>query len=301
MIGFVGLGQMGQPMALNVLKAGFELRVFDIREERARPLVVNGAYQALRLGDVGGPGGIVLTMVPDDNALLDVALGEDGIMTRLGKGGIHLSCSTVSPEVSEQLAALYEEQGSHYLTANVLGRPDVAAAAGLSIYLSGHPDAKQRVMPLLRALGRHIYDVGENVALANAIKLGANFLILAALVAMGEAAAFVEGHGLDRALFLRSMAESPLFGGAVYEGYGRMIGEQDYVDVNFPVPMGLKDTHLILEAAERIGLTMPVAELALQHLLAAQASGRSTESWAVLAEFASAPATLSVSFGRNAR
>jgi 3-hydroxyisobutyrate dehydrogenase-like beta-hydroxyacid dehydrogenase len=287
-IGFVGLGQMGQPMALNLLKAGFDIRVFDIREERLAPLVELGACRAFRLGEVAEPGGIVLTMVPENSALLDVALGEDGIMRRLGKGGIHLSCSTVSPEVSEQLATLYAEQGSHYLTATVSGRPDVAAAAGLSIYLSGHPDAKGRVLPLLRVLGKHIYDVGGNVALANAVKLGANFLILAALVAMGTAADFVTRQGGDRELFLRMMAESPLFGGAVYEGYGRMIGQQDYSEAHFPVLMGIKDASLVILAAERISLPMPIARLAYEALLAAQQAGRSLEDWSVLADYVTA-------------
>lgn len=289
-IGFVGLGQMGQPMALNLLKAGYDIRVFDLREERLAPLVALGAYQAFRLGEVAEPGGIVVTMVPDDSALLQVALGEDGILRQLGNGGIHLSCSTVSPEVSEQLASCYTERGSHYLTANVSGRPDVAAAAALSIYLSGHPAAKARVLPLLQALGKHIYDVGEDVALANAIKLGANFLILAALASMGAAADFVVRHGGDREQFLRMMAESPLFGGAVYEGYGQMIGRQDYGEARFPVPMGIKDASLILAAAERVDLPLPIARLAYEALLAAQQAGRSPEDWSVLAEYVTAQA-----------
>src|SRR6266699_7146615 len=103
-IGFVGLGQMGQPMALNLLKAGFAMRVFDLHEERLAPLVAQGAYQAFGLGDVTEPGGIVLTMVPDDRALLQVTLGEGGILRRIGERGIHLSLSTVSPEVAAQLA-----------------------------------------------------------------------------------------------------------------------------------------------------------------------------------------------------
>jgi 3-hydroxyisobutyrate dehydrogenase-like beta-hydroxyacid dehydrogenase len=107
-IRFVGLGQMGQPMALNLLKAGFAMRVFDLPEERLAPLVARGATQAMRLGDVAEPGGIVLTMVPDEKALLQVSLGEGGILRQLGQMEIHLSLSTVSPEVSAQLAKLYE-------------------------------------------------------------------------------------------------------------------------------------------------------------------------------------------------
>jgi len=291
-IGFVGLGNMGQPMALNLLKAGYDLTVYDIDERRITPFTALGASQAFHLRNIAEPAGIVVTMVPTDASLLEVALGDGGLLEGLCPGGIHLSLSTVSPAVSEQLAELYAERGGTFLAGTVLGRPDVAAEGALSIYLAGPAAAKVRVLPLLQALGQHVYDLGEGVTSANVVKLGANFLILAALVAMGEAAALVEGYGVDRALFLRSMAESPLFGGAVYAGYGRMIGERNYVDSNFPVGMGLKDAHLVLEAAERIGLPMPVAQLALQHLLAAQGSGRAGESWAVLAEFAAVPAAL---------
>jgi 3-hydroxyisobutyrate dehydrogenase-like beta-hydroxyacid dehydrogenase len=224
-------------------------------------------------------------MVPDDRALLAVALGDGGILKCMGQGGIHLSLSTVSPEVSAQLARVYKQQGSHYLSATVLGRPEVAAVAQLSIFLSGHPDAKARVLPMLHALGSHIYDLGERVEVANVVKLGYNFLIAAAIEAMGEAAALVEHCGADRAQFLRMLVESPLFKGAVYEGYGRMIGDRDYSDARFPLVMGLKDVELVLQTAEHSDLSLPYAEIVHEHLLAAQAGGRAPEDWSVLAEY----------------
>ncbi len=284
-IGFVGLGQMGQPMALNLLQAGFELRVFDLDEERLAPLVAQGVEPGASPGDATEPGGIVLTMVQDDRALLAVALGEGGILRRIGQDGIHLSLSTVSPEVAAQLAKVYEEQGSHYLAGTVLGRPEVAQAAQLSIFLSGHSDAKGRVLPLLQSLGTHLYDLGERVEVANVVKLGYNFLIAAAIEAMGEAAALVEQCGADRAQFLRMLIESPLFKGAVYEGYGHMIGERDYREARFPVAMGLKDVELVLRVAEHVDVPLPYAEIVHEHLLTALMSGRSHEDWSVLADF----------------
>jgi 3-hydroxyisobutyrate dehydrogenase-like beta-hydroxyacid dehydrogenase len=300
-IGFVGLGQMGQPMALNLLRAGFELRVFDLREERLAPLVARGAKPAPRLEDVTEPGGIVLTMVPDDRTLLQVALSEGGILRRIGRDGIHLSLSTVSPEVAAQLAKLYEHQGSYYLSATVLGRPEVAEAGRLTLFISGHPTGRTLVLPLLQALSKDIYDLGERVEVANVVKLGYNFLIAAAIEAMGEAAVLVERCGANRARFLRMLVEFPLFKGAVYQGYGRMIGDQDYSDARFPVAMGLKDVELVLQAAERVDLPLPYAEIVHGHLLAAQAAGRSHEDWSVLADFvaqAAAGEAVSVQGGR---
>lgn len=289
-IGFIGLGQMGQPIALNLQKAGFSLRVFDIAPERAAPLVAGGATQAAALHEVGAPGGIVISMVPEDRALLALALGEQGIALQLGQGGIHLSLSTISPTLSTRLAEVYARQGSSFLAATVLGRPDAAAKGVLSVFLSGDHSAKARVAPLLQAIGQRVYDLGEDGAAAAAAKLGANFLILAALEAMGEAAAFVERSGVERGLFLRMMVESPLFAGAVYEGYGAMIGAQDFSDARFPLPLGIKDAELVLRSAAQVDLPLPVAQLAHAHLLAAQADGRGREDWSVLAEYVAAPA-----------
>jgi 3-hydroxyisobutyrate dehydrogenase-like beta-hydroxyacid dehydrogenase len=284
-IGFVGLGQMGQPMALNLLQAGYKLRVFDVREERMAPLVAQGAEPGTSPGEATSPGGIVLSMVPDDRALLVVALGEGGILSRLGQGGVHLSLSTVSPEVSAQLAKVYGQQGSHYLSATVLGRPELAEEARLSIFFSGAASAKARVLSLLDVLGMHLCDLGERVEVATAVKLGYNFLIAAAIEAMGEAAALVEHFGAERAPFLRMLVESALFTGTVYEGYGRMIGERDYSDARFPVPMGLKDVQLILQAADHVAVPLPFAEIVYEHLLAARTAGRAHEDWSVLADF----------------
>jgi 3-hydroxyisobutyrate dehydrogenase-like beta-hydroxyacid dehydrogenase len=123
------------------------------------------------------------------------------------------------------------------------------------------------------------------VEVANVVKLGYNFLIAAAIEAMGEAAALVEHCGADRAQFLRMLVESPLFKGAVYEGYGSMIGTQDYSDARFPVTLGLKDVELVLQAAEHVDVPLPYARIVHDHLLAAKTGGRSHEDWSVLADF----------------
>ncbi len=263
-IGFIGVGHMGQPMARNLLKSGFELRVYDLHPEQAASLVALGAHQAFHLSDVAAPGGVVITMVPDDHALEEVVL----------------------------IAALYAKQGSCYLAATVLGRPDVAAAAQLSIFLAGPCAAKERVLPLLQVLGKDIYDVGEAVAAANVVKIAANFLIVAAIEAMGEAAALVERYGLNRAQFLHMMVASPLFGGAVYEGYGRMIGENQYEPALFPVPLGLKDVDLVLSTAAAMYVPVPLASVARKHLLRAIEEGWAAHDWSVLARVIATEARL---------
>ncbi len=288
-VSFVGLGQMGQPMARNLLhgiQGKRELWVFDQHVERLAPLLSQGARSVERLGHVGKPGGIVFTMVPDDRTLLQVTLGEEGILKQLGAGGIHVSLSTVSPQVSEQLARLYHQQGSAYLTATVLGRPEVAERGALVLFLAGNAAAKARVQPLLMTMGKQLYDLGEHVATANITKIACNFLIASAIEAMGEAAALVEAFGLDRERFFQMLTETPLFRGAVFEGYGAMIGARTFADSRFPVAYGLKDVALAMQVARQKEVDLPYADVAYEHLLAAQEAGRGQEDWSVLSDFA---------------
>lgn len=285
-IGFVGLGNMGEPMARNLLNVGYDLCVYDLDDQKVARLVALGASGASRVSEVATAGSIVITMVPTDEALREVTLSLDGLLERLCPGGIHLSLSTVSPEVALLLTKCYRERGGTFIAGTVSGRPDVAARAELSIFLSGQPAAKVRVLPLVHVLGKHVYDLGEDIAKANAVKLGMNTMMMAIFLAMGETIALVEGFGVPRDLFVQAMIESPIFGGAVFEGYGPMIAEQNYRDTNFPLPMGIKDARLVLSAAKRIGLEMPLAELILKALLYAQDDGRTAESWAVMSDYA---------------
>jgi 3-hydroxyisobutyrate dehydrogenase-like beta-hydroxyacid dehydrogenase len=292
-VGMIGLGHMGQPIARNLLKAGYALCAYDsnpstreqfsqVHSQRAQVALVRSVGEAVE------PGGIVLSMIPDDKALLDIVFREDGILSRLGPGSVHVSLSTVSPELAQQLALIYAERGASYISGTVVGRPDVAEEARLTIYVSGEKLAKMRVLPVLQTLGR-VADLGEEVAAANIAKLATNSLILSAIAAMGDAAALIEGWGGDPTQVLELIAESPLFaGGAVYKQYGQMIAQKDFSsNALFPVPLGIKDARLIIEAAHSIRREMPGTEHAYQALLAAVAAGRDAEDWSVLAIYSS--------------
>lgn len=289
-LGFVGLGQMGQPIATRLLQTGNrELCVFDLQQERVAPLAALGAIQAEHLADVAPPGGVVVSMVPNDQALLQIAVGEGGLLYRLGKGGLHVSLSTISPLVALELTRLYARHGCAFLAATVLGRPAVAERGELTVMVSGETGAKQRVWPLLHAVGTQVHDLGAHVEAAVIAKIATNFLIGAAIEAQGEAAALVEAYGLERAAFLRMVSASALFDGAVYQGYGQMIGARDFSEARFPVPLGLKDIQLVRTAADRVGMRLAYTDPLLEHLQAALDAGRGAEDWSVLSAFVPAP------------
>jgi 3-hydroxyisobutyrate dehydrogenase-like beta-hydroxyacid dehydrogenase len=287
-IGFIGTGNMGSPMARRLLDAGFPISVHDHEHARAESLAAAGATVAESISGAVNPGGIVISMVTDDAALQQIALDRGGILDALGPEGIHVSMSTVSPDLSAQLAERYRAHGSHYLAAPVLGRPNVAAAGGLSVLIAGDDSAKQRVRQPLQAIGARIHDFGPNPEAASSAKVAINFLILAGIEALAEAGGLADRAGVDRQELIHAAVESGLFGGAVYNGYGAMIAEHRYSPALFRVALGLKDATLAEQLAEEVGAELPIASLARTHLQAAQRAGWGDEDWAVIGRVLSA-------------
>jgi 3-hydroxyisobutyrate dehydrogenase-like beta-hydroxyacid dehydrogenase len=260
-------------MAENLLKAGYRLKVYNRTKEKLAPLVKLGAEAVDRPADVAGPGGVVITMVANDEALKQITLGPSGLIKSLGRDSIHVSMSTVSPVASRELAVLHREVGAYYLAATVTGRPDVAAAAGLGIYLSGERVAKPRVMPILQALGRNISDCGEDPGAANVVKLAANFMLFSAIEAFAEALAYVEKQNLDRAAVVKMLCEN-LFDCAPYRGYGELLAARDYEHAKFKLSLAFKDLRLALESSEATKTPMPFAESLHNRMLSLIATGK---------------------------
>ena len=281
-IGFIGLGNMGLPMASNLIEAGYTLQVYNRTPEKARSLVDKGAKLANNPSDVVESEGIVITMLANDQALEAVVLGENGILEKLGTGGIHLSMSTVSPATAQNLAKYHERRGTHYLAAPVFGRPDAAAAKKLWICLSGNGTAKERVLPVLNRLGQGVFDFGEDVGAANVVKLTGNFLIISAIEAMAEAFTLAEKNGIDRTQVAELFGQT-LFACPIYQNYGRMIAQQQYQPAGFKLSLGLKDVTLALQTARDSQMPMPLASLLHDRLMAAVAKGRGDIDWTGLA------------------
>jgi 3-hydroxyisobutyrate dehydrogenase-like beta-hydroxyacid dehydrogenase len=291
-VGFIGLGNMGEPMARNLLRAGYKLRVYNRTSSKAQALAAEGAEVVETLRDVINPDGIVLSMVANDHALEEVVLGEKGIGNALGQGGIHISMSTVSPHTAQKLAAHHEKRGTTYLAAPVFGRPEAAAAKKLWICLAGDRKAKERARPVLEELSQGIFDFGEKPEAANVVKLAGNFLIGAAIEAMAEAYTFAEKNGVSREdvadLFSKTFLSCP-----IYQNYGTVIATQEYKPAGFKVSLGLKDMTLLSRVAASSRTPMPLGALLQERLQAAMNKGRADMDWTALALGASEDAGLS--------
>ena len=281
-IGFIGLGSMGLPMAMNLLESGYKLRVYNRTPEKAEPLLQKGAEVVDRPAAAVEAGGTVITMLANDAALEAVVLGETGILSRLGADGVHISMSTIAPATAQKLADQHKQQRSHYIAAPVFGRPDAAAARKLWIALAGESAIQAKVRPILEQLGQGIFDFGEVPSAANVVKLSGNFLIISAIEAMAEAFTLAEKNGVDR-VQLAELFGKTLFACSIYQNYGRMIAQQQYEPAGFKLSLGLKDVNLALQTARESQTPLPLASLLHDRLQTMVNQGKGDIDWTGLA------------------
>jgi 3-hydroxyisobutyrate dehydrogenase-like beta-hydroxyacid dehydrogenase len=289
-VGVVGLGNMGHAFAVNLVEDGYEVLVNDRNSERIKELQTKGAGAAPHLGDLAACD-VVLTSLPNDEALSAVALGPEGLAAVLPPNAIHISASTVSPAASRRVGEEHARHRQNYVAAPVLGNPDFARARKLYVLAAGPQSALEKVRPLLERLGQGLFVIGEDAALANLVKLGANVLTATTLECMGEVLAFLRKGGVDRHLAFDVLTNS-LFDSQVHKNYGGKIVEERYGAPGFPAPLALKDIRLALAEAERIAVPMPAASLVHDHLVAMVARGWADLDWSALGLLAAVDAGL---------
>jgi 3-hydroxyisobutyrate dehydrogenase-like beta-hydroxyacid dehydrogenase len=220
---------------------------------------------------------VVFTILADDVALEQVTLGEQGLLSGLERGGIHVSSSTVSPALGRRLAEAHQARGTEYVAAPVFGRPDAAAAAKLWVCLSGAEAARDRVRPLLQCVGQGVFEFGDTPEAAHVVKLAGNFMIGSAIEAMGEAFVLAQKHGIERSAFYELFSQT-LFACPIYQNYGRILVEGKFLSTAesstlFAARLLRKDFGLVLDAAREQLTPMPVANVVHNHLTALVARG----------------------------
>ncbi len=266
-IAFLGLGHMGHPMALNLVKAGFDVRTWT----RSGSHIEGGApqptiEQAVRGADVA------ITMLSDDAALRAVTLGEGKLRSSLRTGGIHLSMSTISVALAAELDTVHGEAHQQFVNAPVFGRPEAAAAGKLFIVSGGPETAVAELEPVFKALGQATFPMPGPAQSALA-KLCGNFMLASTLESLAEALTLGEKGGIPPEQLI-GMLTGTLFGIPIVHGYGGMIVRQQFQPAGFALSLGLKDMKLVLEAAERVVMPMPQAELMRSRFLEAMAQGK---------------------------
>ncbi|MDQ6902563.1 MAG: NAD(P)-dependent oxidoreductase, partial [Bacteroidota bacterium] len=170
-IGFIGLGNLGTPIALNLVKSGHNLHVYNRTTSKAEPLKAQGAIVCESVSDLSKQCNIVFTIVSDDAALKSICEGDNGLINNLAKESIHVSLSTILPKTAEELFSLHEQHSQHYLASPVFGRPDAAQQSKLNFCFSGEEKIRKQIEPLLKdAGGMNVFDFGNVITAANTVK-----------------------------------------------------------------------------------------------------------------------------------
>ncbi len=283
-IAFLGLGNMGLPMAGHLAGAGHQVTVYNRTPERADAL--GDVRRAATPRGAVAEADVVVTMLADDTAVESVVFGsETGFFGAMPRGAVHVSMSTISVALATRLARAHAAAGHRYLSAPVFGRPEAAQAARLWIVVAGPTDTVERCRPLFDAMGQGVSVVGDEAPRANVVKLAGNFTIAAMLETLGEAFAMVRRAGVAPAQFLE-VVNSALFKSPLYQNYGTLIAEERFQPPGFRLKLGLKDIRLALQAAEALTVPLPLASLVRDHFLAAMAHGDGDQDWAVVTQVA---------------
>jgi 3-hydroxyisobutyrate dehydrogenase-like beta-hydroxyacid dehydrogenase len=278
-IAFLGLGQMGTPMARRLLAAGHQLTVWNRTRARSEALASASASIAATPAEAASKADVVMTMLFDDAAHDDVLYGDDGVFRTLPAGALHISFSTIGVAYSERLTAEHARRGQPFVAAPVFGRPNVAEDGRLWIVAAGPDEAIAKARPLFAPLSRGISVVGHEPCQAHAVKLGGNFLISTMLQSLSEAFVFAESQGIEPAAFFEAV-NSALFQSPFYAAYANvMLNPPEHPGAS--IDLGAKDTRLLREAAAARNTRLSLAENLAEIFDQAKRAGLANEDWAV--------------------
>ena len=280
-VAFIGLGSMGFPMAKNLLESGFKLHIFNRTKTKSIELEPFGAKVFDAVGDAVKDVDIVITMLSNDEALSSVSFGQEGILSNLKKHAIHISMSTVSPELIEKLNMEHISHEQEFLSAPVFGRPEAALAKKLWIVMSGKQSVKEEVKEVLNALGQGVFDFGEKISAANLIKITGNFMILSMVEAISESLVLLEKNGIARQSFI-DFITSTLFNVPIYQNYGKIIAQRQYEPAGFKLELGLKDVNLMHEVSSSARVPMPIVDILHSRFLTSLAKNRAHFDWSAI-------------------
>lgn len=256
-IGFIGLGKMGIPMAQNLIKAGYELFVYNRSSDKADLLIAEGAKFINTPVDLLRQCEVVILMVADDKATQDIITGENGLISSATAGKIIINMSTVSPAISKEMTSLLAKKGVFYIDAPVSGSLKQAIEGSLVIMAGGDKAAFEKVKPIFDVLGKLALQVGE-IGAGNSAKLAINALLSFHAQGLAEAIAFAKKQGIDTKDLLELINTSAL-GNVFMKIKGDAILQDNYNAV-----FALKHISKDLGLAKAEGLNSPLANAAYQ-------------------------------------
>jgi 2-hydroxy-3-oxopropionate reductase len=269
-VGFIGLGAMGCPMALNLVRRGHDMAVYARRPESAKPLADAGARVCATPAELAACSEVIFTMVTTSADVEHVVLGENGIAEGAARGSVLVDMETISPTVARTVATRLNERGIDMLDAPVSGGPAGARDATLSIMVGGETAVFERVKPLFQCLGRTILHMGPSGA-GQMTKACNQLALLVTAQGTAEALALARRSGLDPGLVLQALLGG-IAASRVMELFGKRMVERDF-SAGIETRLYHKDLAIALGVAHEIGQALPAAGVVMQHINGAIGAG----------------------------
>lgn len=269
-IGFIGLGIMGRPMALNLRKAGHSLWVYGRRAATMQPVIEAGATACNSAEEVAANADAIFIMVSDTPDVEQVIFGDKGVAHRAHRGAVVIDMSTISPAATRRMASDLATRGIDMLDAPVSGGEVGAINATLSIMVGGKKDVFENISPLFQLLGKNIVHVGDNGA--GQVAKACNQIVVALTIeAVSEAFTFARKNNVDAAK-VRAALMGGFAGSKILEVHGQRMLDNNF-QPGFKAKLHQKDLRIVMEDAGKLGLGLPGAALVAQHLNALVGSG----------------------------
>jgi 2-hydroxy-3-oxopropionate reductase len=270
-IGYIGLGIMGRPMVFNLRRAGHPVWVWARRPESMEPVMAEGAQPCESPQEVAAQADVTFTNVSDTPDVVEVILGEQGIVQGARSGCVVVDMSTISPSTTRRIASELADKGVYLLDAPVSGGEQGAVSGTLSIMVGGAEEAFQRVLPLFQVLGQNVVHVGGHGA-GQVAKACNQVLIAQTIAAVGEAFVLAKASGVDPAK-VREALLGGFAGSRVLEAHGQRMLDGNYAP-GFKARLHKKDMRITLETASELGIALPGAALATQYINALVGAGK---------------------------
>jgi 3-hydroxyisobutyrate dehydrogenase-like beta-hydroxyacid dehydrogenase len=276
-IAFLGTGQMGSAIAQRLLENGHVLTAWNRTASKLRPLIENGASAAASPAEAVKECDVIFSMFMDDRAVIETTL-NNGFIEAIPEGAIHVSLSTISVQLSQQLTVEHSARKRIFVAAPVFGRPNVAAEGKLWTVVAGKPDAVEKIRPLLETFSRGITVMGEKPYKAHAMKIGGNFLITAMIASLSEGFVYAESQSIDPAQYAE-VVNAALFQSPFYAAYSKVMLHPPEIP-GATIALGQKDMRLFRESAAATSTRTPLADHFQEQLREAAEAGLRDRDWA---------------------
>lgn len=281
-VGFVGLGIMGSRMAKNLLKNGHELVVYNRTRSKAEMLVEQGAVFLETIEKVAEAVPVIITMLPDPEAVAEVALGGGGFLNYLAKNSLWIDSSTVNPSFSQKMAGECSSRGIRFLDAPVAGSKLPAENAELVFFVGGKKEDLDSSMPLLKSMGKTVLHIGAN-GMGTAMKMANNLLLAGAMASFSESMSLGEAMGIPKDLLLKTLTGSPV--AAPFLALKAPMIESGRYDPQFQLKWMHKDLQLASQTAYERGVPMPSSHIVKEVLALAVCAGYGEKDFSALYDF----------------